>query len=126
MKIAVPGGSGQLGALLCRAFTGDGHQVVVLTRRPAPGPWPSVAWDGRTAGAWASALEGADAVINLAGHTVNCRYSAANRERILRSRVDSARAVGEAIARCARPPAVWLQASTATIYAHRYDAANDE
>jgi uncharacterized protein len=64
--------------------------------------------------------------VNLAGHTVDCRHSARNRERILHSRVESTRVVGEAIARCVRPPATWLQASTATIYAHRADAANDE
>jgi NAD dependent epimerase/dehydratase family enzyme len=75
---------------------------------------------------WAAELEGADAVINLAGRSVNCRYNAANRREILDSRLQSTRAVGEAIARCAQPPRVWLQASTATIYAHRYDAANDE
>ena len=71
-------------------------------------------------------LEGADVVINLAGRNVNCRYTPANRREILESRVDSARAVGRAIAACRRPPRVWLQASTATIYAHRFDAANDE
>jgi uncharacterized protein (TIGR01777 family) len=71
-------------------------------------------------------LEGAMAVINLTGRNVNCRYNAANRRQILDSRVVSTRLVGQAIARAACPPRVWLQASTATIYAHRYDAANDE
>jgi uncharacterized protein (TIGR01777 family) len=83
-------------------------------------------WDGRTLSAWASELEGADAVINLTGRSVNCRYTARNRREIMDSRVDSTRVVGEAIARAARPPRVWLQASTATIYAHRFDAPNDE
>jgi uncharacterized protein (TIGR01777 family) len=71
-------------------------------------------------------LEGADAVINLAGRSVNCRYNAANRRAIIDSRVESTRIVGEAIRRASRPPRVWLQASTATIYAHRFDAPNDE
>ena len=71
-------------------------------------------------------IDGCDAVINLAGRSVNCRYNAANRRDILESRVRSTRIVGEAIARAAHPPRVWLQASTATIYRHRYDAANDE
>jgi hypothetical protein len=71
-------------------------------------------------------LEGAAAVINLAGRSVNCRYTKSNREAILASRVDSTRAVGLAIAQAKRPPRVWLQMSTATIYAHRYDAPNDE
>lgn len=71
-------------------------------------------------------IAGADVVINLAGRSVNCRYHAANRREMLASRVESTRVVGEAIARAAHPPAVWLQAGTATIYAHRYDAPNDE
>src|SRR6202022_2763994 len=71
-------------------------------------------------------LEDANAVINLAGKSVNCRYGASNRREILDSRVRSTRVIGEAIAKSMRPPRVWLQASTATIYAHRYDAPNDE
>jgi uncharacterized protein len=126
MKIVIPGGSGQVGRVLCRAFARDGHDVVVLSRAPSAGPWRTVPWDGCTLGAWASEIDGADVVVNLAGHTVNCRYGAQNRERILRSRVESTRVVGAAIARCARPPHTWLQASTATIYAHRFDAANDD
>jgi uncharacterized protein (TIGR01777 family) len=126
MKIVIPGGSGQVGTVLARAFTHDGHDVVVLSRRPDARAWRTTAWDGDTLGRWAQELEGADAVINLAGRSVNCRYGAANRRDILESRVRSTRVVGEAIARCARPPRVWLQASTATVYAHRYDAANDE
>jgi uncharacterized protein (TIGR01777 family) len=126
MKIVMPGGSGHLGMVLSRAFARDGHDVVVLSRRPAAQPWRTVVWDGASVGRWAGELEDADVVINLAGRSVNCRYTAANRQEILDSRVRSTRVVGEAIARCARPPRVWLQASTATIYAHRYDAANDE
>lgn len=126
MKIVLPGGTGQVGTLLARALHRDGHEVVVLSRRVRPAPWRVVAWDGRTVGAWAGELEGADAVINLAGRSVNCRYGPENRREIKDSRVDSVRAVGLAIAGAARPPAVWLQASTATIYAHRYDAANEE
>lgn len=126
MKIVIPGGSGQVGTLLARALHAAGDEVVVLSRTPARAPWRTAAWDGESVGAWAAEVDGADAVINLAGHTVNCRYTAANRRRILESRVRSTRAVGEAIARAARPPAAWLQASTATIYAHRFDAANDE
>jgi uncharacterized protein (TIGR01777 family) len=99
---------------------------VVLSRTPRPEKWRTVAWDGRTLGDWARELEGADALLNLAGHTVDCRYTPANRARILASRLDSTRVVGEAIARCARPPRTWLQASTATIYAHTLGQAHDE
>ena len=93
---------------------------------PRPAPWRVVAWDAATVGDWATELDGADVVINLAGRSVNCRYTAKSRAEILDSRVRSTRAVGAAIARSPRPPRVWLQASTAAIYSHRYDAPNDE
>jgi uncharacterized protein (TIGR01777 family) len=131
MKIVVPGGSGQVGTILARAFQSEGHEVVALSRAPAPAAgrrvdWRTVAWDAKTIGAWSNELDGADVVINLAGRSVNCRYTAANRRAIVDSRVDSTRIVGLAIAQCSRPPRVWLQSSTATIYADRYDAPNDE
>lgn len=126
MNIVIPGGSGQVGTVLARAFHADGHHVVVLSRRSAVRPWRVVPWDGATRGPWQDEIEGADAVINLTGRSVNCRYNAANRREILESRLRSTKAVGDAIAGAARPPRVWLQASTATIYAHRYDGANDE
>ncbi|HCX30926.1 MAG TPA: TIGR01777 family protein [Blastocatellia bacterium] len=126
MKIVIPGGSGQVGTVLARAFHQRGDEVVVLSRRPTVAPWRVVKWDGETTGAWTLEFEGADTIINLAGQSVNCRYTEANRRIITESRVKSTRIVGEAIAQARRPPRVWLQASTATIYAHRYDAANDE
>jgi|SoiMethySBSTD1v2_1073268.scaffolds.fasta_scaffold03572_16 uncharacterized protein len=126
MKIVIPGGSGQVGTMLARAFHADGHDVVVLSRRPEARPWRVVEWDAATPGLWTSELDGADALINLTGRSVNCRYTAARRREILDSRVLSTRAIGRAIAESSRPPRVWLQASTATIYAHRYDAPNDE
>ncbi len=126
MKIVIPGGSGQVGTVLARAFHGDGHDVVVLSRQRQVRPWRVVEWDGRTPGNWRQEIDGCDAVINLTGRSVNCRYNAANRAEILESRVLSTRLVGQAISTVARKPRVWLQASTATIYAHRYDAPNDE
>ena len=126
MKVVIPGGSGQVGAILARHFLAAGHEVVVLSRSPAPAPWRVVPWDGETVGPWAAELDGADVVVNLAGRSVNCRYTAANRRAILDSRANSTRAVGQAIARAGRPPRVWLQASTATIYAHTFDHPNDE
>jgi uncharacterized protein (TIGR01777 family) len=104
----------------------DCDEVVVLSRGDAVAAGRVVPWDGRTLGPWAAELEGADLVLNLAGRSVNCRYTAANLRAMMDSRVDSTRVIGEAIARAARPPGVWLQMSTATIYAHRLDAANDE
>jgi len=126
MKIILAGGSGQLGQLLARSFEREGEDVVVLTRSPRVASGRAVAWDGKSAGDWAGEIEGSDVVVNLTGRNVNCRYTEANRREMLASRVESARAVGAAIARAALPPRVWLQMSTATIYAHRFDAPNDE
>ena len=126
MRIVIPGGTGQVGNLLARAFHRDGHEVVVLGRTPRPAPWRVVRWDPTDPTNWAAELDGADVVINLAGRSVNCRYTPANRREIIDSRVQSVRAVGAAIAQARKPPPVWLQASTATIYAHSHDAANDE
>ncbi|MFD9636986.1 epimerase, partial [Streptomyces violascens] len=124
MKIVIPGGTGQVGAILDRALTAAGHDVVILTRRPRREG--EVGWDGETLGAWAEAVDGSDVVINLAGRSVSCRYTEANLRAMMDSRVRSAQVVGEAIGAAARPPKVWLQMSTATVYAHRFDAANDE
>jgi uncharacterized protein (TIGR01777 family) len=126
MKMVIPGGSGKVGTVLARAFHGTGHDVVVLSRTPKVAPWRVRIWDGKTMSGWVEEIDGSDVVVNLAGRSVDCRYTPANRESIRSSRLDSTRIVGEAVARATNPPRVWLQASTATIYAHRYDAANDE
>lgn len=126
MKIVIPGGSGQVGAVLARAFQRDGHQVTIISRQSASSACRSITWDGRTLGPWTGEIDEADVVINLAGRSVNCRYHRLHREQMMNSRVDSTRVIGQAIAQCKNPPRVWLQASTATIYAHRLDAPNDE
>jgi hypothetical protein len=126
MKVVIPGGTGQVGTLLSRAFQAAGHEVVVISRKPKNSSWRSIVWDAETLGDWAAELDGANVVINMAGRSVNCRYTPANRRAIMESRLKSTRVIGEAIAWAAHPPQVWLQASTATIYAHRYDAPNDE
>ncbi len=130
LKVVLPGGSGHLGRLLTAHLVGAGHEVVVLGRGDPPAPRSgarAVRWDGRDPGPWCAELDGADAVINLAGRSVDCRYDKANLERMLSSRVDSTRAVGRAIEAAADPPAVWLQMSTATIYAHTvHGPAHDE
>src|SRR5688500_15523360 len=120
MKIVIPGGTGQVGGVLTRAIKASGHEVVFIGRSAG------VRWDGHTLGRWAGEIDGADVVVNLAGRSVSCRYTAENLQQMMRSRVDSARVVGEAIAKAADPPKVWLQMSTATIYSHRFDAPNDE
>ncbi|MGJ5749138.1 hypothetical protein FB563_6716 [Streptomyces puniciscabiei] len=124
MKVVLPGGTGQIGTILDRALTAAGHEVTVVSRHPTGER--QVGWDGVTLGSWAEVVDGSDAVVNLAGRSVSCRYTAENLRAMMDSRVNSTRVVGQAIAAAAKPPRVWLQMSTATIYAHRFDAANDE
>ena len=78
-------------------------------------------WDGVSLGAWTDSLEEADALINLAGRSVNCRYHNRNRAEILNSRMASTEILGQALSRCVRPPRVWVNSSTATIYRHAED-----
>src|SRR6185312_4064462 len=126
MKIVIPGGTGQVGRVIAPHFHDAGHQVTVIARHPQPAPWRMVKWDGRNDGDWMEEIDGADLVINLSGRSVNCRYTKTNRQQILTSRVESTQAVGRAIARARRPPAVWMNASTATIYRHTLHRAMDE
>jgi uncharacterized protein (TIGR01777 family) len=134
MKIVIPGGSGHLGSLLARHFRDQGHEVTILSRTLDRGAavrdarWLGirvVPWDGRTRGAWVGEIDGADVVINLAGRSVDCRYDDETRAEIMSSRIDSTRAVGDAIGRATFPPRVWLQMSTATIYTHRFESADE-
>jgi uncharacterized protein (TIGR01777 family) len=127
-KILLAGGSGFLGSALADYFAAPGVEVVILTRSPKSrtGLIREVAWDGATPGEWTGELEGARALINLAGVSVNCRYHARNRRRLLDSRLETTRVLGQALARCANPPPVWLNSSTATIYTHTYGAPWDE
>lgn len=126
-KIVVAGGSGYLGKVIAGSFANT-HAVVILSRKPAPAEpnIRTVVWDGRTMGDWAKELDGAEALINLTGKNVNCRYHARNRQEILRSRLDATAILGEAVALCMCPPKVWLQMSSATIYRHSTDKAMDE
>jgi uncharacterized protein (TIGR01777 family) len=124
VKVVIPGGTGQVGTALGRVLRSDGHEVVVLTRQPAGEG--QVFWDGERLGPWAREVDGCDVVINLAGRSVSCRYTKENLTAMMRSRVRSARVVGQAIAVAGRPPRAWLQMSTATIYAHTHGTANDD
>ncbi|MGA8439652.1 MAG: TIGR01777 family oxidoreductase [Candidatus Sulfotelmatobacter sp.] len=126
MKIVAAGGSGQIGTLLARHFHGQHHQVVVLARSPRTAPWRVVEWDGSTLGDWTGELERADVLINLAGRSVNCRYTPANRTTIKESRLQSTVLLGRAVARLVHPPCLWMNASTATIYRHALDRPMDE
>jgi len=126
MVIVIPGGSGQVGRILARHFHSGGHSVAVLTRKPQPAPWRTIHWDGTTPGPWIDLLDAADVCINLAGRSVDCRYHAANRRAILDSRVRTTGLIGRVIRSLARPPRLWINASTATIYRHATDRPMDE
>ena len=125
MKIVIPGGSGHVGRYLFQHFQEKQHDVKVLTRS-ARQEEPFVFWDGQTLGEWQKVIDGSDVVINLAGCLVSCRPNKKNLDEMMSSRVNSARVIGEAISRSKRPPKLWIQMSTATIYAHSFDRANDE
>jgi uncharacterized protein len=126
LRIVIPAGNGQVGTVLSRHFHAQGHEVVVLARKPLPAPWRVVSWDGKNLGQWTSELEHSDVVINLAGRSVNCRYTAANRKSIIDSRTETTRLLGTAIGQLSHPPRLWMNASTATIYRHIYDRPMDE
>lgn len=139
-KVILAGGTGTMGLILQQHFAERGDEVVVLTRRPPLTP-PNgedlrilkqhpqarmIPWNGKTPGAWAAELENADVVVNLAGRSVDCRYTAENKVLILNSRTDATRVLGEAIAACAHPPKLWINLSSATVYRHAEDRPMDE
>lgn len=127
-RIVIAGGSGFLGRILIAHCGRQGFEVVNLSRFTAGSRagCRQAEWDGKTLGPWSHDLEGAEAVINLAGRSVDCRYHERNRRQILDSRIESTRVLGQAIARCKNPPRVWLNSSTATIYKHTFGPAWDE
>lgn len=122
--VLVFGGSGHMGAAILRHKDSTKYRITTVTRNPKS--VDDVHWDGRTLGSWADLLNGSDVVINLAGRRVHCRYNEDNLKEMMSSRVQSTQVLGTAIGRCSSPPGVWLQASTATIYAHTFGEANDE
>ena len=125
MKVVVAGGSGALGRRLCSELTGQGHEVVVLTRTPRPGPHRTVQWDGETVGPWAAELEGA-AVVNLAGELVDRRPTAKNLALLTSSRVQPTLALRSAAESLDVAVPVWVQASTTAIYGDAADRMVDE
>lgn len=126
LRIVIAGGTGHLGTILAERFHGAGNSVTILSRSQHGSRWPLARWDGEHHGDWVAQLEGVDVLINLAGRSVQCRYTAANRASIMHSRVRSTRLLGEAIARLASPPRLWINSSTATIYRHSLDRPMDE
>jgi uncharacterized protein (TIGR01777 family) len=136
-KIVIAGGTGYIGRAMAARWAAD-NEVVVLTRNAAgkadntygvhyeAGLVQYVHWDARHLGDWVPRLEGCDLLINLAGRSVNCRYTAANRQEIITSRVAATRLLGAALRQLKQPPALWINGASATIYRHADDRAQDE
>ena len=127
-RIILAGGSGFIGRSLSALLLSKGYEVVVLTRAPShqSGAIRHVHWNGRKIDKWAEVLDGAKAIVNLTGKNVNCRHTAEHRREILESRVNSVRALGEAIANSAQPPEAFVQASGIAIYGDSGDRWCDE
>lgn len=128
-KIIIAGGTGFLGQYLARYFAEKGFQIIVLSRKGHENQENIryLKWDGKSQGSWSKALEGATMIINLAGKSVNCRYTPKNRRIILSSRIDATKAIGEAIQNCSKAPQLWINAASSTIYDHTVKGpANDE
>lgn len=140
-KIILAGGTGFIGQEMTKYF-GKENNIVVLTRqikneKTNRNDYDSltvadlknvkyVNWNGKTAGDWINELNGADLIINLAGKSVNCRYNEKNKNAIFDSRTDAVKAIGEAINKCELAPSLWINSSSATIYRHAMDRAQDE
>ena len=126
MKIILTGASGYLGAALVPLLRDAGHEITIISRHDPKNGARFVPWDGATMGAWVREFDGAEAVINLAGRSVNCRYNDENKRQILDSRVTTTALIGRAINDATAPPRVWLQAASATIYRDARDREMDE
>ena len=127
--IVIAGGTGFLGRSLARRLIERGRAVVLLGRTaPADdlGGARFARWDGRSLGDWIRLLDGAAAVVNLAGRTVDCIKTPEREDEILRSRVEATAAIGRAMREVAAPPPVWIQMSTAHIYGDPPECVCDE
>lgn len=127
-KIIIAGGTGFLGQSLANYFKDKVEEIIILTRKEYPSEQNIryIFWDGKSKGDWFYHLENADALINLTGRSVDCRYNEKNKAAILNSRIDSTEILGHAIRMCDNPPTVWLNSSTATIYRHSMDMEMNE
>ncbi|MEN9523572.1 MAG: hypothetical protein RL065_1949 [Bacteroidota bacterium] len=128
-KIIIAGGSGFLGKSIIHHFDENEFEFVILSREYFDTHKKNCVvklWDGKNIGDWKSELEGAVAVINLSGKSINCRYTDENKRLILSSRIDSTNAIGKAIEQCLNPPEVWMNASAATLYKYTETKNHDE
>lgn len=127
-RIVIAGGTGFLGLNVARHLAGLGCEPLLLSRhRPPNGtPWAHATWDARTVGTWVSHLDGAAALVNLVGRSVDCIKTPDHCDEIVRSRVEATRALGDAVRRVPKPPPVWVQMSTAHRYGDPPDLVCDE
>jgi len=128
MKIVIAGGTGFLGRYLCEHFNRKNDEVIVLTRSVSKkeNGVSYVNWDGKQFGTWCTSMENTDVVVNLTGKSVDCRYTEKNKNEIIRSRVDATRVLGEMISLMEKPPLLWINSSTATIYKSSLEKEMDE
>lgn len=117
-RIVIAGGSGFLGVSLASYLAARGAAVVILSRSSprVSGAWRHVPWDARTLGQWTQELNGAAALVNLVGRTVDCIKTPDHQDEILRSRVEATTVLGKALRTIETPPSTWVQMSTAHIY----------
>jgi uncharacterized protein len=127
-KLIIAAGTGFLGRVLINHFKDKFDEIVLLTRGKSyvSGNIKYVNWDAKTFSGWENELENATVIINLAGRSVDCRYTDKNKAAIYSSRIDSTKIINEAILNCENPPKHWLNSSTATIYRHSLDKQMDE
>ena len=122
-KLIIAAGTGFLGEVLVNHFQDKFDKLVILTRGKSrvSNKIKFVNWDAKTLSGWELELENATVLINLAGKSVDCRYSEANKKEILSSRIDSTNVLNNAVLQCENPPKHWLNSSTSTIYRHSED-----
>lgn len=127
-KLIIAAGTGFLGQVLVNHFENKFDEIVILTRgqNSRTGKIKLVNWDAKTLFGWETELENADVLINLAGKSVDCRYTEKNKKEILLSRIQSTKVLNQAVLACANPPKHWLNSSTSTIYRFSLDKQMSE
>lgn len=139
--IIIAGGSGFIGQAISNYF-GENNTIIILGRQinnqqtnangeqniseKAAANIQYVKWDAKNPGEWTNVFNNADIVINLTGKSVNCRYTEENKKEIFDSRIFSTLAIGAAIQQVIKPPALWINAASATIYPHAVNEPRDE
>lgn len=127
-KLIIAAGTGFLGQVLICHFKNKFEEIVILTRGKSQiiDGIKYVNWNAKTFSGWENELENASVLINLAGKSVDCRYTSKNKKAILLSRIESTKILNKAVLNCKNPPKQWLNSSTSTIYRFSLDKPMDE